>query len=346
MAYHTLAQAQAACCGLGSTCGGVTTEPKSTDGIYTLRTAGQVAVGAPTDVTWVCTSCDVPNPVFTPTAALSSSISSFAANTRSRRLSDSLSVLSSDSINISMATSNYQSGLLGGYLRAVGVAVFDTVRREGFESLMFAPDVNATHQVLIRIRCVKTGVGAGGVGGSGGVGGEGDVVDGGANNDKKDLGQERGDAGVNTHAPPLGPCQWRYFRASIDNGVSELTSPADVSFYYSQLLRYRDGVDEFFAGSLELDLPPAETTRQFDMTRGAVVVTNTDFVGLGQNYGAGSVYWGPGGTLLLTTCAMSNSLLRLGLFDRALDLVGYYMSNFVAQDGKLPGKCAAAPDQV
>jgi hypothetical protein len=246
-----------------------------------------------------------------------------------------------------MAASNYQSGLLGGYLRAVGVAVFDAVRREGFESLTFAPDVNATHQVLIRIRCVKTGSGSNsGVSNHGGEEGEDDVVDGGANADNRGLKQERGDAGTNTHAPPLGPCQWRYFRASINNGVSELTSPADVSFYYAQLLRYRDGVEEFFAGSLELDLPPAETTRQFDMTRGAVVVTNTDFVGLGQNYGAGSVYWGPGGTLLLTTCAMSNSLLRLGLFDRALDLVGYYMSNFVAQDGKLPGKCAAAPDQV
>ena len=37
----------------------------------------------------------------------------------------------------------------------------------------------------------------------------------------------------------------------------------------------------------------AETSRQFDMARGAAVVTNTDFVGLKQNYGAGSVCAAP-----------------------------------------------------
>ena len=54
-AYATLSDAQHACCNLGDTCGGVTTEPRSTDGMYTLRAAGQAMVGAPTDVTWVCT---------------------------------------------------------------------------------------------------------------------------------------------------------------------------------------------------------------------------------------------------------------------------------------------------
>lgn len=67
-------------------------------------------------------------------------------------------------------------------------------------------------------------------------------------------------------------CPWRYFRASINHGWAELSSPTDVSFFYSELLKHHDGWNAVFNGSLSVSLPGTETPRQFDMARGAVAL--------------------------------------------------------------------------
>jgi hypothetical protein len=159
-------------------------------------------------------------------------------------------------LTIDPATASYQSGLLGGFLRAVGVAVYDPVAAVGFESLTFAPALNETHQVLVRIRCTMP------------------------NAHQKPTSQSKDDGerkrrGVSqniSRGVGVTTCPWRYFRASINHGWAELSSPTDVSFFYSELLKHHDGWNAVFNGSLSVSLPGTETPRQFDMARGAVAL--------------------------------------------------------------------------
>jgi hypothetical protein len=58
--------------------------------------------------------------------------------------------------------SEYKSGLLSGFLRVVSVSVWDRSVDRGIEMLTFGPSVNASHQVLVRLRAVNGTTVAGG----------------------------------------------------------------------------------------------------------------------------------------------------------------------------------------
>jgi hypothetical protein len=273
--FGTLEAAQAACCSSAATCGGITKEREpSTGAAYTLRAGKSLKVGKPTDEAWLCLSCASEGSViFDPWK-----VAGFRPGA---------------------ASSEYKSGLVGGFLRVVAVGVFDRALGKGIEMLTFGPSLNASHQVLVRLR----------------------VVD------------------ASTAAAPASH-RYRYFRACLDSS-SEMEPVAGARLFYGELMRYAANVEQFFSGTA-ITLPE-EDQRQLDMSYGAILLGITDWVGNKQNYGAGAVYWGPGGSLSLTTLALLNPMLWFGLVTPALDALGYYLDRFVSVDGQLPGKCRALP---
>ena len=277
--FSTFSAAQVACCApLGPVCGGITKETEASGQVsFTLRAATTMAVGKPTDESWLCLSCAVTRSVvFDPWETAG--------------------------FHPSAAHSEYKSGLLGGYLRAVSVCVWDKSLARGIELLTFGPSVNASHEVLIRLRVVNAST-----------------------------------TGAAT-APP-----YRYFHAGLS--ASREMDPAEgARLFFSELLGYHTKVEALLGGgrAAEIVLPHADQ-RQLDMSLGAIVLSHTDWIGSKQNYGAGAVYWGPGGSLSLTTLALINPMLWYGLTPHALELFHYYLDRFIAEDGRLPGKCGALP---
>lgn len=205
--------------------------------------------------------------------------------------------------------SEYKSGLLGGFLRVVALSVWDKSVGRGIEMLTFGCLVNTSHQVLVRLRTVN-----------------GSTIGGGSDTDET--------------VPAF-----RYFFAST-TGWGEMPQGEGARLFYRELLKYSSYVrEELFGNATQLLLPTADQ-RQHDMAMGAILLSFTDWVGNAQNYGAGAVYWGPNGSLSLTTFALINPMLWFGMTSVALEHFGYYLRNFIAADGRLPGKCRGLPVNV
>ena len=208
------------------------------------------------------------------------------------------------------SVSEYKSGLLSGFLRVVSVSVWDRSVNRGIELLTFGSFLNASHQVFVRLRSVN--------GSTVGGGGDGDV-----------------DASS----------AFRYFFAST-TGWGEMSQEEGDRLFYSELLRYADDIHTGLFGNATQLLLPAADQRQHDMAFGAILLSYTDWVGNEENYGAGAVYWGPNGSLSLTTFALINPMLWFGMTTVALEHFGYYLAHFVADDGRLPGKCRGLPSNM
>lgn len=228
--FTSLAAAMEACCAsvAPNTCGGITKEvSESGEILFSLRAGTKLATGKPADESWLCLSCaSARSVVFDPWAAVG-----FTPN--------------SD-------LSEYKSGLLDGFLRVVAVSVWDRSARRGIELLTFGSNMNASHQVFVRLRAVN-----------------GSTVGGGS---------EGADASTS----------FRYFFAST-TGWGEMPQEEGAALFYSELFRYAAHVHQDLFGNATQLLLPAADQRQHDMAFGAILLSYTDWVGNAQNYGAGAV---------------------------------------------------------
>jgi hypothetical protein len=93
---------------------------------------------------------------------------------------------------------------------------------------------------------------------------------------------------------------------------------------------------------------PSTERRQLDMARGVIVAASTVWIGNEPNYGTGGDYWltgppraamqdtsGVGDSLPLTSLALDYALLQFGLFDSALQKIGFYLDTFIFPNGTI-----------
>eukprot|EP01047_Picozoa_sp_COSAG01_P035444 COSAG01_NODE_2720_length_7187_cov_3.163516_4_plen_860_part_00 len=140
-------------------------------------------------------------------------------------------------------------------------------------------------------------------------------------------------------APPSDTQQrpsFRYWRANNSSGAVEVSAAA----FYGNLetfLKFNDATFDRHAALLRL--PGAEGRRQRDQSLSGLLLGANNYVGNQANYGDGIPYWSvarqDNGSLALIPTTVDDALLDYGLCDTALAHIGYWLDNYLTEDGQI-----------
>lgn len=123
----------------------------------------------------------------------------------------------------------------------------------------------------------------------------------------------------------------------VTNATAQSPMVVNASVFYGALSKHTANVRSLLAPTIDVTLPGAEGARQVDTAKFGLLSAMSNFIGNQPNYGNGGTYWSIGrednGSLPLDFLTVDDALLDWGMLEVAREHVGFYLDNYVRDDG-------------